>query len=52
MKCCGKNVKLTPTNKIQKCTLAANWSYDKPNNLGIQKYHPLNRAKTAPIDNT
>jgi heme/copper-type cytochrome/quinol oxidase subunit 1 len=25
-KCCGKNVKLTPINKIQKWTLAAKWS--------------------------
>jgi len=39
-------------NKIQKCTLAAKWLYDKPNILGIQKYQPLNNANTAPIDNT
>jgi hypothetical protein len=34
---------------IQKCTLPKVILYSNPSILGIQKYHALNNAKTAPI---
>ena len=48
----GKNVKLTPINKITKCILPKIMLYVKPVIIPIQKYQALNNANTAPIDKT
>jgi hypothetical protein len=39
----------TPMKSNQKCTFPINLLYSNPSILGIQKYHALNNANTAPI---
>lgn len=51
-KCCGKNVRLTPTNMTPKWILAhVEWSV-YPVNSGNQWVNPARIANTAPIDRT
>lgn len=51
-KCCGKNVRLTPTNITEKWILAHVSLSVYPVNKGNQWTNPPIIANTAPIDNT
>jgi hypothetical protein len=46
-KCCGKNVKFTPTNITANCAFKV-----KPENKGYHWMNPAMIANTAPVDST